>query len=76
MSTTRYRLDPIQFGAVFALCKENPVLGYKLGYTCTGHMLPETFIKLNGIELIDGEPEMTQVIDYDKLIHGELVVVG
>ena len=76
MTTTRYRLDPIQFGAVFALCKENPDLGRKLGYDWGGRLTPDQFIKLNGIELVDGEPEMTQVIDYDKLIHGELVVVG
>ena len=76
MNEARYRLDPVQFGVVFTLCKSNPILGYKLGYVCSSHMKPEEFIRRNGVELIDGEPPMDQVIDFDKMVHGELEVVG
>ena len=69
-------LDSVQLGEVFRICRDDPELGKRIGYTFTGNLTPSQFIKLNGIELIDGEPEMTQVIDYDKLIHGELAVVG
>ena len=58
---TRIRLDAVQFGAVFALCKSNPVAGYKLGYTCSAHMTPESFIRANEVELIDNEDYYVEV---------------
>ena len=60
-------LDAVQLSMAMRLCAENPELGRKVGYQWTGHLTPDQFIKLNGIELIDGEPEMTQVVDYDAL---------
>ena len=58
---TRIRLDAVQFGWVFTQCKENPLIGYKLGYICNGHMTPESFIRANEVELIDNEDYYVEV---------------
>lgn len=49
----RMRLTYTNFAQVFGLCKKNPIVGTVLGYICQAHMTPESFIKMNEIELID-----------------------
>ena len=54
----RIRLDYVQFGAVFEICKGNPMVGALLGYTCQAHMTPEQFIRATESELVDEEVQM------------------
>ena len=77
LAEAHLRLDAVQIQQFYTIAKNNPIFArINLGMEATAHMTPEWFISKNNIEIIDDEPPMVHVVDYDKLIHGELVVVG